>query len=244
MNPEDRVLVGVIKTKRDFRFAQDQHWYRIPLGQAPKGIDAEVLAFFLSGKVFGELSGGIHHYAQRRGVELVRRKDLLPDGRPHKRDQHLYHKVQLSSLKDKVPPIWNHPNPHRFAFIYTTWDRFHQARHIRDLYSDADYFVDRVFHVLRQHGLKPLRSWDASRANAPYPSGAQIRVLAEHGDVVALAHSAEREGRGAEAEEGLIYLNPSAYLSDNDVKASARRIADAVQRKGGPRLIETPVELF
>ncbi len=235
MNPEDRVLVGVIKAKRDLTIAHEQHWYRIPEGNAPKGIDAEFLAFFLSGRVFGERSGGIHYFAERKGMELVRRKDLLP-GRKHSRDENLYHKIQLGPLQEKIPPVWNRPKPHRFAFIYTTWDRFQRAKHIRELYSSADYFVDRVFHVLRQQGLKPRRSWEVARSNYVYPRGAQIRVLADRGDVVASTTPVERQDN-----EELIYLKPSEYKSD--VTASAEAIVAAVNRLGGPKWVETPVEL-
>lgn len=236
MNPEDRILVGVINTKRDFEFARDEHWYRIPQGRAPKGIDAEYLAFFQSGKVFGDLTGGIHYFAERKGIELARRKELVGNTKPHKRDNDVYHKIQLGELIAKMPPIWNKPKPHRFAFIYTTWDRFEKAGHIRDLYSQADYFVDRVFHVLRQNGLKPRRTWESS-ADFVYPTGAQIRILAEGGEVVASTEPVSTETVGE-----LIYMKPSEYLSD--VKISAKSIIEAVHRSGGPKFVDIPIELY
>ncbi len=236
MNPEDRLLVGVINTKRDFEFARDEHWYRIPQGQAPKGIDAQYLAFFQSGKVFGDKSGGIHYFAERKGVELARRKDLVGNAKPHKRDNDIYHKIQISDLQLKTPPVWNKPKPYRFAFIYTTWDRFERAEHIRDLYSKSDYFVDRVFHVLRQNGLKPRRTWELA-SDLIYPTGAQIRVLAESGEIVASTEPVSLD-HGNE----LIYMKPSDYLSD--VKISATAIIEAVQRNGGPKLVDIPIELY
>ncbi|MBN8639587.1 MAG: hypothetical protein J0M07_29995, partial [Anaerolineae bacterium] len=68
--------MGVIQTKRDLAFARDDHWYRIPQAQMPRGVTTEYLAFFLSGKVFGEKSKAIQYYAPMRGLELVYRKDL------------------------------------------------------------------------------------------------------------------------------------------------------------------------
>lgn len=240
MNREDVVLVGVIKTRRDLEIARDQHWYRIPYGNAEHGIDVRYLAFFLSGKTFGEQSGGIHYYAERTGVELARRKDLMPGKKAHPRDENLYHKMQLGELWAKIPPIWNQPKPYRFAFIYTTGDRFERATHIRDLYSRADYFVDRVFHVLRQRGLQATRTWEAAAGELVYPVGAQIRVLADRGDIVASTEPAPLPM--TEPREDFIYMTPSEM--QKDVVASADAIYEAVMRAGGPKMVDIPIELY
>lgn len=76
MYPEDRVLVGVVNTKRDFAFARDDHWYRIPQQRMPNGVHVEYIALFFSGAVFKEKSGGVHYFAQKRGVELAYRHQL------------------------------------------------------------------------------------------------------------------------------------------------------------------------
>src|SRR5690606_40228959 len=88
---------------------------------------------------------------------------------------------QLGELRPKVPPILN-PTKRRVAFIFTTWDRFCAARTLADLYSEADQFVDRVFHALRQSGLKPERIWEASRRGH---AGAELRLACQSGMVVA-----------------------------------------------------------
>ena len=79
MFADDRVLVGVIKRKKDFEIAQGQSWYRIPQSQLPRGLNAEYIAFFLSGKTFRDRSGSIAYFARITGLELARRRDLLPD---------------------------------------------------------------------------------------------------------------------------------------------------------------------
>lgn len=180
MYPEDRVLVAVINRARDLDCARHEHWYRVPYLQAPNGIYAEYIAFFLS-RAFKEQNGGIHYYARRTGVELVRRRDLLPAEADHPRADCWYHKLQLGELRPKVPPILN-PTKRRVAFIFTTWDRFCAARTLADLYSEADQFVDRVFHALRQSGLKPERIWEASRRGH---AGAELRLACQSGMVVA-----------------------------------------------------------
>jgi hypothetical protein len=242
MNPENVVLVGVINRKRDLAAALDEHWYRIPVDKAPRGVYADVVAFFLSGKVFKEKSGGIHYYARRTGVELARRLELLPQEAKHKRAHELYHRIQLTPLEAKIPPILNRPRPHRFSFIYTTWDRFQSAVHIRDLYSTADYFVDRVFYALRQSGYKPQRTWEVVpfEDDTVYTTGAQIRVICENGDTVIASTQPDSHA------DDLIYMNPGAYLENDEatVKATLERIREDVRRRGGPRMVDIPIELY
>lgn len=150
MFPEDRVLVGVINRVRDLHYARDEHWYRIPKAQMPLGVNAEYLAFYLS-RAFKEQNGGICYFAGMRGLELVRRVDLLPNEPNHRSASSEYYRIALGELQVKDPPVLN-PTRRRIAFIYTTWDRFVLAREIRDLYSDANFYVDRAYHALPGKG--------------------------------------------------------------------------------------------
>jgi hypothetical protein len=226
MFPEDRVLVGVIKRKRDLAYARDDHWYRIPQVQMPKGVYAEYLAFFFSGGVFKEQSGGIHYFTERKGLELVYRKDLLPKEANHPRAGDAYYKVQLGELIEKNPPVLN-PSRRTITFIHTTWDRFVHAAEISDLYSKADYFVDRIYHALRNTGLKPERTWEAEYRDLS--QGAQLRVLCEKGTVTASTQPADDS----------IYLNDAEH--EDRILAE---IKAAIARKGGPALINIPLERF
>jgi len=146
MYPDDRVLVGVINRKKDFEIARSRHWYRIPQNQMPRGVNAEYIALFLSGKTFKGQAGGIAYFARITGLELARCKELLPD--EDKRAQEIYYKVQFRHLIVKDPPILN-VSKRSISFIRTTWDRFVSASTIPDLYRIADYYVDRVYHALR-----------------------------------------------------------------------------------------------
>ncbi len=146
MYADDRVLVGVIKRKKDFQLARLQNWYRIPQRQLPRGLNAEYIALFLSGKPFCEESGTIAYFARVTGLELARRSDLLPD--EDKRSNEIYYKVQFRDLVPRDPPIANLP-ARSISFIRTTWDRFVSAETIIDLYSASDYYVKRVHHALR-----------------------------------------------------------------------------------------------
>lgn len=224
MYPDDRVLVGVINRKRDLLIARDQHWYRIPQKAMPRGVYAEYLAFFLSGYAAKGLYGGqsgIHLYAQRRGIELLYRRDLLPDEPHHKHADQAYYKVQLGDLVDKQPPITN-DRRQTISFIYTTWDRFVRAKTISDLYSDADYFVDRIFHALRDARYRPERVW-AAEGGADGPP--QLRIICQSGFVVA----------STQPIQDAIWLD----ASQTDDALLAKIIA-AIASKGGPAYINIP----
>ncbi len=231
MYPEDRVLVGVIRRKRDFEKARAEHWYRVPQGKAPKGVHAEYVAFYLS-RAFGDENGGIRYYARRIGTELARRRDLLPEEATHKRADHWYHKLQLGELRRKDPPILN-PTKRPVAFIYTTWDRFVQARVIADLYSKADCFVDRVYYALRRRGVRSVRVWEAEPRPDPDPAprGAQIRVQCADGTVIA---STQPDG------EQIVPLGASDEA--RAVRYSVEAILEAIQQRGGPLTVHLPIE--
>lgn len=139
MDPDDRVLVAVINRQRDLEAAR-QGWYRIPAARCTWR-DVEYLAFFLS-RAFGDDNGAIRWIAPVRGLELARRRDLLPDEPGHRRADAIYYRVAIGPL-EAIGPI---PNAQRrpVAFIYTTGARLLSATSIADLYGGADYRVTRL----------------------------------------------------------------------------------------------------
>jgi hypothetical protein len=177
MLPEDSVLVGVINRRRDLVYAREQRWYRIPQERMPRGVTADYIAFFLS-RSFGERNGAIHFYAEKKGLELLYRRDLLPDELDHPRADTAYYRIALGELIPKDPPVVN-DTKRTITFVYTTWDRFVHARTIADLYSEDDTFVDRLYYALHARGLNVSRSWNAERRSDDYAPG--IRVLFEGG---------------------------------------------------------------
>lgn len=222
MFAEDRVLVGVINRKRDLETVLGERWYRIPQAQMKSGINAEYIAFFLS-KAFGEQNGGIHYFASRSGVELLYRKDLIPKESNHPRANDPYYKIQLGTIRTKMPPILN-PTRRTISFIHTTWDRFINATRVSDLYSKEDYFVDRIYHALRSAGISPERSWAAEYKNAP----ARIRVLCEKGSVSA----------STQHEDGSMYLDDKHHED-----AILAAILAEIAKQGGPVMISVPIDL-
>ncbi len=153
--PEDRVLVAAITRRKDLRLAREQHWYRIPQARMPQGVASGYLAFFTAARVAGREQSGIYWYARLAGVELLRRRDLLPE--ESQRADDLYYRLQLADWQPCARPILN-PEGRVFAFIHSTWDRFCQARRISDLTSRAPGLVARDNPLQRRLRQREQRS--------------------------------------------------------------------------------------
>lgn len=166
MYPEDRVLVAYMPDPADFAIVQSEGWYRIPQQFAPKGLYAEYVAFYF-GRKFGDEKWAIHYYAERLGHELLSRRELLPDEPEHPRADHLYYKVQLGRLRQLSRPIislrWR-----RVTFVHTTWDRFQDAVELNDLFVAGGEYVDRVYAVLKDRGVRAERNYRVEENDKAY----------------------------------------------------------------------------
>lgn len=223
MHPEDRVLVGVIKRKKDFKIAREQLWYRVPHAQLPKGVHTNYIGLFF-GRGFGEQASRIAYYAEISGHELVTRLDLLPNEPNHKHAHAQYYKLQFRELLAKIPPILN-TRKRRFAFIHTTWDRFEEAKEIEDLYSTADHLVDRVFYALKESGYEPQRTWEAPPTKyypAEIPS---VRIVCRDGEVVA----------STDEKSGIL-------IAADSLHETLQKIQIAIEQYGGPIMLSTPLD--
>src|SRR4030067_995726 len=94
IQPEDLVLVAIVKTPRDLEIARVLGWYRIPLATAPKTLRVDWIAFYQTA-TFGDERWSVRYVAPVRGYELVTREELLRDERDHPRAKEPYFKLQL-----------------------------------------------------------------------------------------------------------------------------------------------------
>lgn len=186
MYPEDRVLVAYVPRPSDFEIVRREGWYRIPQRSAPKGLHAEVLAFYF-GSAFGEDKYAIHYYARTTGHELARRRDLLPDEPDHPRADDVYYKVQLGPLQKLAQPIvslrWR-----RLTFVHTTWDRFRDATEINDLFIEGGPYVDRLYATLKERGVRAERDYRVAEESPEYVVALSVptrdgRVDVPYGDL-------------------------------------------------------------
>ena len=74
----------------------------------PRGVNAEYIALF-SSRAFKEKNGGIYYYAERKGLELAYRKDLIPKEDDHARaaagDGHAHLHPERRRERLEVPRI-------------------------------------------------------------------------------------------------------------------------------------------
>ena len=82
MPKEDRVLVAIINSRRDFAIARDEHWYRIPVDSAKRWVGnrwpPHWLAFYQT-EPFGTEEFAINYLAKVISIDEVTRKDLFPN---------------------------------------------------------------------------------------------------------------------------------------------------------------------
>jgi hypothetical protein len=193
----------------DFRIASDEGWYRIPQRHAPPSTtDAAILAFYFTA-AFEAQKWAIHWYAEVRGYELVRRRDLLPHQSDHPRADAAYYKLQIGPLIKREPPIpslrWR-----RITFIVTTWDRFNQAEEVNDLYVSG---ADGLYVTLKESGFFPEREYLIHEGDEEYR--ADLAIPCREG-TVAIVLSGEA---------------PASALRTTDPE----KVREAVDRLGGPQ---------
>jgi len=220
MYPEDRVLVAIMPSPRDFAIARDQCWYRIPKKQATKGVHAEYLAFYFN-RTFGKQKWAIHYYSRKLGHELVRRRDLLTEEPDHRRADEIYYKIQLAPLQQLERPIvslrWR-----RISFIHTTWDRFVDATEINDLFVEGAPYVDRLYYALHEAGIFPERGYRVREATTQYQ--VDLAVPCQAGTVTVVVGERPGPSSAIRLEPEQITINPAAC---------AALVAELVKRQGG-----------
>jgi hypothetical protein len=155
IHADDLVLVAVLRRPRDLDIARVLGWYRIPVGTAPKTLRVDWLAFYQTA-AFGTERWSVRYTAPVRGIELVRRGELLLDEPGHPRADEPYFKVQLGPMLELPQPILS-ARWRRFVFVYTTGDRLLTARDLTDLTIPTAPHRERLRRMLRDRGGWPPR---------------------------------------------------------------------------------------
>lgn len=152
------VLVAIMNSKRDMEIAQEQHWYRIPVGSVKKYLRQrwapEWVAFYQT-KVFGHEAYAIHYYAQVLNIREADRIELFPDEPPNEKSGKRYYKLELAPLQPLPQPIASHRR-RRITFIPTTLVKLTTATEMNDLY-DESILEDRLWKELKQLSINAER---------------------------------------------------------------------------------------
>ena len=148
IQPDDLILVAVVKARRDLEIARLLGWYRIPVQTAPKVLRVDWLAFYQTA-AFGEEKWRVQHIAPVRGYELATRAELLREEPEHPRAREPYFKLQIGALEQLPRPIpssrWR-----RFTFLYTTGERLLAARDLTDLTLLSAATRESLWRLLRE----------------------------------------------------------------------------------------------
>lgn len=151
MEDDAPVLVAVLNNPRDWQIARERGWYRIPLGQVPRRVAADYLAFYQTG-AFGEEGHAVNYYAPIRAFHVARRAELLPEEADHPRAQERYYKIEIGPLQRLERPVRSR-RLRRVSFIPTTLHRLLVAEEINDLWWRDDR-QERLQRALREVGLQ------------------------------------------------------------------------------------------
>lgn len=154
--PERRVLVALMNNRRDFAIARDQHWYRIPVKSAPRGIDSKYIAFYQT-IAFKNEKWSIRYRAEVERIEEVSRVELLPDEPNHARAQEKYFRFQLHDIEELENPIISRRG-RRIVFIPTTLSKFNLATEINDLFHESP-LEDLLWKHLKRINLSAERQF-------------------------------------------------------------------------------------
>ncbi len=165
MNPDSSVLVSVITKPHDLDIAREQHWYRIPQKSAPKFFPPDFVAFYCT-KSFGGDAYSVRWYAQVRGHELLKRRDLIPDQIDHPHADQPYYKLQLGPLLE-LPHAIPSKNWRRLTFVLTTGDRLFSAWEINDLILGPREH-DLMWRALKDAGITAERGYAIREEHTRY----------------------------------------------------------------------------
>lgn len=126
------MLVAIMPSPRDMEIARVLGWYRIPFRFAPRIVQVDYLAFYQPSKFGKDHANCIEVFSEVRGIELVKRREIMRDEPDHPRADEEYYKIQVGQLEELDNPIvadkWK-----RITFLYTTGELFQKARIINDL---------------------------------------------------------------------------------------------------------------
>jgi hypothetical protein len=231
------VLVAVLNSLRDWQIAWEEGWYRVPLGQVPRRVAADYLAFYQTG-VFGDEGHAVNYYAPIRAFHVARRTELLPEETDHPRAQHWYYRIEIGPLQRLDHPVRSR-RLRRVSFIPTTLSRLLKAEEINDLWWRDDR-QERLHRALREVGLQVACDYRVGKP--PDHIWVDLAVFCRNGRIAVLVEDVAdpqpelREGRVASyalAAAGWHVLWLSQNQVEHELAECVAAIAALVQRLGG-----------
>ena len=159
----DRLLIGIVLSKRDLSIFEEKRWYRIPV-DAFVTKDEETwppgwVAAFEGVRASGAAQQ-VLRYAEVVGIRTRTREELfsgLPSG---DRAGRQYYQVLLGPVQ-YLPKALIPPRRRRTTFIETSIDKLRGARTFNDLFSGGR-FEDDLWNAFQAHSIDAERQWHVS----------------------------------------------------------------------------------
>lgn len=236
--PEETVLVGVLKNRRDRTLLFRERWYRIPVVYAPKR-EFRYLAFYQPAS-FGQAGQRIQYYARALRSRVRLRQDLLPGESRHPRARELYRQIQVGKVWRLPRPIRN-VLPRRVSFGFTTLRRLRAAKNILQLYGivPSEQIVERS---LRRLGIRAIPQRSVSCAGTRYRL--DFAIVCRRGSLALecdnrKAHTGRRQRAKDRAKNaalrrcGWVVLRLAEHDIVVDLDRCLARVQRAIERLGG-----------
>jgi very-short-patch-repair endonuclease len=154
--PGSEVLIALLRDKKDFQILQDEGWYRIPVQHTPKRWPPDYVAFYLP-KAFKKEAFSIQYYGKVETITKATRRELFPNEIQSANSEKMYHRVQIKELIQRDTPIPSRLN-RSVIFVPTTWQKFHDAEELNDLYDDS-LLEDILWQELKRRKIPAERQW-------------------------------------------------------------------------------------
>jgi very-short-patch-repair endonuclease len=155
---QDRVLVAVLPSLRDFEIVREKGWYRIPVAAAQQWIGhrwpPQWIAFYHS-QSFGRDAFSVKYYAKVIGFHEAGRHELFPEELLNEKSDRRYYRVLVLSLQ-RLPRVIRSRAERRIVFIRTTIEKLMAAKEINDLYDESPV-DDWLWQQLLRNKLRPER---------------------------------------------------------------------------------------
>lgn len=152
------LLVAILNEPRDFHFARDEQWYRIPVASVERFLRGRWpprrLAFYQT-KIFAEERYSVRYYADVLDVRRATRQELFPNEPAGEKSDRHYYRLELAPLQLRPDPIFSR-RARRITFIPSTWDKFAAALEINDLYHGSP-LEDRLWAALQRRRIPAER---------------------------------------------------------------------------------------
>jgi len=153
------VLIALMNNRSDFRIAQENRWYRIPVKSAPENVRDRSLRYlaFYHTKIFGDQAFSVRWYGEVHRVTVVQRRELFPNLEGDPKAEREYYKIEFRELRLLPEPIISR-RLRRILFISTTFVRFQQAKEINDVFHESP--IEEIFwEALRAEQIEAERQY-------------------------------------------------------------------------------------